>query len=129
MAAKRWVYGSLIRTGIGLPHCADRKNFATYGGALMIAMGSARGGKELRRKPRRQFHYQARILTAAKGPALPCSIADISQSGARLILQSEHVMPRRFLLLLNRQGDAKRICRLVWRDGLTLGVEFSEAHS
>jgi hypothetical protein len=79
---------------------------------------------ELRRKPRRQFHYNANILTDGKSPARTCAIADISETGARLLLESDSELPDRFILLLSRNGDARRKCRVVWRDGLVVGVEF-----
>ncbi|MGH6670659.1 MAG: PilZ domain-containing protein [Xanthobacteraceae bacterium] len=89
-----------------------------------MSAGSSRGGIDLRRVPRRSFHYKARLLTSEKGPPRNCSIMDISQSGARIVLEEDHELPKRFLLLLGSPGAARRICRLVWRDGLTAGVEF-----
>jgi len=88
-----------------------------------------RNGIELRRKPRRQFRYRAKILTSEKGAPRLCSIADISEIGARIVLAKDEELPRRFLLLLSSQGDARRICRLVWRRGLTIGVEFPSSQS
>ncbi|HLN36892.1 MAG TPA: PilZ domain-containing protein [Xanthobacteraceae bacterium] len=84
---------------------------------------------ELRRKPRRQFHYNAGVLLDGTSPPHPCAIADISQTGARLVLENECELPERFILLLTRGGEARRHCRLVWRDGLAAGVEFPTPHS
>jgi hypothetical protein len=95
----------------------------------MGAVDRFRGGRELRKNPRRQFHYRAKILTSAKARPLACSIADISERGARIVLESDQNLPQRFLLLLSPHGSAGRICRLVWRRGLTVGIEFSEPHS
>jgi hypothetical protein len=95
----------------------------------MAAIGSFHYAKELRKKPRRQFHYQAKILISADWPPLPCAIADVSQSGARIVLESDAELPPEFLLLLSAQGGARRICRLVWRDGPNIGVEFRDSHS
>jgi methyl-accepting chemotaxis protein len=80
---------------------------------------------ELRKKPRRAFHYRACIVTADK-KALLCSIADISETGARIILTQDCELPDQFVLLLSRGGQARRKCRLVWRDGLAIGVAFPE---
>lgn len=85
-----------------------------------------RTGTELRKNPRRQFHYQARILTSETGTPSACAIADISESGARIVLAGDEELPRNFLLLLSSQGGALRVCRLVWQDGLTVGVEFPD---
>jgi PilZ domain len=79
---------------------------------------------ELRAKSRRQFHYNASVLLDGKSLPQPCAIADISETGARIVLATECELPERFILLLTRSGDARRHCRLVWRDGLAAGVEF-----
>jgi hypothetical protein len=91
----------------------------------MAGLETSRGTRELRKKRRRQFHYQAKILTSKIGPPQACAIADISDSGARLMLESEQDLPPRFLLLLSARGSARRICRLIWQKGLSAGVEFS----
>jgi PilZ domain len=79
---------------------------------------------ELRVKSRRQFHYNASVLIDGTSSPLPCAIADISQTGARLVLAKECELPERFILLLTPRGEARRLCRLVWRNGLAAGVEF-----
>lgn len=95
------------------------------GGIPMVLVGNYRNGAELRKKPRRQFHYTARIVTGPETPQLSCSIADISESGARLTLQhDDDKLPETFVLLLTRNGVARRHCRVIWRDGSTVGVEF-----
>ena len=81
---------------------------------------------ELRKKPRRQFHYHARILIQDDKP-FACAIADISETGARIQLEDERELPERFILFLTKNGEARRQCRLVWRNGLSVGVEFPEA--
>ncbi len=91
--------------------------------------GNFRTRSELRRKPRRQFNYRARILTSGKASPVSCEIADISESGARIVLANEQDLPDRFVLLLTAGGEARRICRVIWRDGLRVGVEFPHAHS
>jgi hypothetical protein len=89
-----------------------------------VISGKYRNGAELRKKPRRQFHYAAAIV-ADDGPPLSCTISDISHSGARLLLENDDALPDRFLLLLTRTGDARRRCRVIWRTGVSVGVEFA----
>jgi PilZ domain len=89
----------------------------------MVVVGNYRNRAELRKKPRRQFHYNASVLLDAKS-LQPCAIADISATGARLVLATECQLPERFILLLTPSGEARRHCRLVWRNGLAVGVEF-----
>jgi hypothetical protein len=90
----------------------------------MVVVGNFRNRAELRRKPRRQFHYNASVLLDATSSPRPCAISDISETGARIVLEAECELPERFILLLTRSGEARRHCRLVWRNGLAAGVEF-----
>jgi hypothetical protein len=84
---------------------------------------------DLRAKSRRQFHYNASVLIDGTSSPQPCEIADISEAGARLVLAGECELPERFILLLTRRGEARRLCRLIWRDGLSAGVAFPAAPS
>ena len=91
----------------------------------MVVVGNFRSHAELRKKPRRVFHYNARIVIGGEVP-IACSIVDISEIGARLALENETEIPDEFVLLLTPKGTPRRNCRVVWRDGLALGVEFPE---
>jgi PilZ domain len=90
----------------------------------VVISGNYRNRAELRKKPRRQFHYAATIVADESEP-LSCTISDISHSGARLVLENDDTLPDRFLLLLTRTGDARRRCRVIWRTGVSVGVEFA----
>jgi hypothetical protein len=79
---------------------------------------------ELRRKRRQPLRYLADIVIDQRGSTCSCSILDISDSGARLSIDEEVELPDRFILLLNKSGDARRVCHLVWREGKNLGVRF-----
>jgi hypothetical protein len=91
---------------------------------MVASSGSYRSRAELRKKPRRQFHYSAKIITNGKS-MLTCTISDISHSGARIVLDSEEELPDRFTLLLSRNGGTRRHCKVIWRTGTTVGVEFA----
>jgi len=95
----------------------------------MVVVGNHRTRAELRKKPRRQFHYNAKIIAGKKTPSIACSISDISEIGARLVLDHDGELPETFMLLLTATGRARRYCRVVWRTGLTIGVEFPQARS
>jgi len=90
----------------------------------MVVVGNFRNRAELRKKPRRQFHYNASVLVDGAKSPVPCAIWDISETGARLQLEADCELPERFILLLTKGGEARRHCRMVWRDGLFAGVEF-----
>jgi hypothetical protein len=94
----------------------------------MVVVGNFRNHAELRRKPRRNFHYNASVLLDATSSPRPCAISDISATGARILLEAECELPERFILLLTPSGEARRHCRLVWRNGLSAGVEFPAQH-
>jgi hypothetical protein len=93
----------------------------------MVVIGNYRTHAELRKKPRRSFHYNARIVTAKDKPLVSCWIADISEGGARLCLEHDEELPQIFTLLLTPKGDTRRFCQVIRRAGPTLGVRFIEA--
>jgi PilZ domain len=80
---------------------------------------------EQRKHPRRQInHAGAKIVVDAKGTALNCLVFDVSEGGARIVLESDREVPERFLLLLAPNGETPRACRVIWRNGVILGVAF-----
>jgi PilZ domain len=93
---------------------------------MVMSSGNHRNRTELRKHPRRQFHYSATIATEANAPTTSCVIINISHSGARLVLKKGEELPDRFVLLLSNKGGAHRRCRVIWRNETTLGVEFSD---
>jgi hypothetical protein len=92
----------------------------------MVVIGNFRNRPDLRKMPRRPIRHAANLLVDEKGTLRPCWIVDISDVGARLMLLSDYELPERFVLLLTETGKARRDCRVVWRDGLILGVEFQK---
>jgi len=83
------------------------------------------GRSELRKKPRRAFHYNAQIFIDRETPLLPCLLADVSETGARLKLEEDVLLPEQFVLLLTVKVGPRRHCRVAWRTGTTMGVQFS----
>jgi len=55
---------------------------------------------ELRAKSRRHSITMPAFLIDATTSPRPCSISDISETGARIMLESECELPERFILLL-----------------------------
>lgn len=91
-----------------------------------MVVGNYRSHAELRKKPRRQFHYSARIRIDGNPSLVSCAVVDISEGGARLSLELDEALPETFTLLLTRNGRTTRLCRTVWREGPLLGVEFPQ---
>ncbi len=92
----------------------------------MVVIGNFRNGVELRKKPRRTFRHAATLVHGDEPTIQPCSVLDISESGARLQLEDQTEIPENFMLSLTPSGKVRRFCRLVWRDGTTLGVAFTD---
>ncbi len=79
--------------------------------------------QEKRKGPRRPLRYTAWISLPSE-KLHGCVINDISDFGAKLDVENAEGVPEKFLLLLSARGTPKRKCRVVWRDGEQIGVEF-----
>ena len=77
---------------------------------------------ERRKLARRAINRVAQFHTDDGSLPRSCMITDISEGGARLY--SETDMPDRFTLSVSGDVAARRDCRIVWRLGRELGVEF-----
>ncbi len=73
---------------------------------------------------RKSLKYPARIDAGDGSPPRDCVLIDVSETGARVILKKPDDVPEQFTLLLGTQGAAPRHCRVVWREGPELGLEF-----
>ena len=54
----------------------------------------------------------------------PCTVADLSNTGVRLVVDEPHAVAARFRLLLRRDAIPGRRCRVIWRKGQEIGAEF-----
>jgi PilZ domain-containing protein len=80
---------------------------------------------EKRKSRRKSMRYSAWIQGGSPKP-FGCVVADISDSGARLDVDEPDSVPYRFILLLSKNGHARRICRTVWRSSSQIGVQFEQ---
>jgi hypothetical protein len=55
---------------------------------------------------------------------LPCTLVDISDTGARLFIDDIAEVPTRFTLAMTERGVPRRECRLIWRGENEIGVSF-----
>jgi hypothetical protein len=62
-------------------------------------------------------------------PNLPCTLVDISEAGARLMVDKPSEMAERFTIAMTERGVPRRQCRLVWRGKNDIGVAFEAQHS
>ena len=78
-----------------------------------------------RKSQRRAVNLPAGILAEAGGPLIcQCKMADVSQGGARLVLEDASLVPDAFVLVLSQGSRAHRKCKVRWRAATAVGVEF-----
>lgn len=57
---------------------------------------------------------------------MPCTVCDISATGAKLKLSRDEPLPTQFLLALSRDAYVRRMCEPVWQLSIVAGVRFCE---
>lgn len=80
--------------------------------------------KDLRKAARKPLHYPAWIDLADGSPPRECSLADISEPGAKLKRPSDFESPATFCLLLTHDGRTSRQCQIVRREGIIVGIRY-----
>jgi PilZ domain len=80
--------------------------------------------QELRKYKRREVHYPVWIVVDPRQPPRQCMLLNVSQGGAKIEIDEQLEPPQQFTLLLTHRGLSTRPCRLVWRNGTNMGVEF-----
>ena len=84
----------------------------------------ARESRQELRKAKRTQRRQAAWVVLDGGTRLPCVLWDISDAGARIAAARAGGLPDVFGLFLTKDGKARRFCRVAWRRGGQLGVQF-----
>ena len=90
----------------------------------MSMAGPDRQTAEHRKHRRQPLHYPAWIELAADQPPYKCMLSDVSKAGAKISIAGHLEIPDEFILLLAEDGSTRRNCRVVWREGTHMGVEF-----
>lgn len=79
--------------------------------------------------PRRNFQRKTlhspdvRAMLVQPGcPDQSCTVSDISDDEARIVLEGETHIPPRFVLALD--NDQRWVCELMWWHGRTAGLKF-----
>jgi hypothetical protein len=108
--------------------CRGRSNNPEYAcgnvAASIITKAIAPVLRDRRKVNRRPINRVAKFHTGVGALPRDCMITDISDNGARLYCEAE--MPEQFTLFLIGDGpDVRQECRVVWRLGGELGVEFT----
>ena len=75
------------------------------------------------RPPRRQTNQEAWMTIDGTFAARRCSVLDISEGGAKIKVDDPAFVRPVFQLKFSRADHGRR-CKISWRKGLVLGVEF-----
>jgi len=79
--------------------------------------------REKRIAKRRSVRYAAWLMQP-DGALVQCMFSDISETGARIAMQDPAQAPETFVLALSANGAVRRFCRVMWRNGDEIGVQF-----
>ncbi|MCF2524323.1 PilZ domain-containing protein [Bradyrhizobium sp. G127] len=75
----------------------------------------------IRVRPSGNLSRTGKIIVDSKSPVIECGIVDYSAGGACLQVAPGTLLPKRFELLYS---GTKKKCRVVWTNGIRLGVAF-----
>jgi len=76
-----------------------------------------------RKSQRYSINRVAKFVTESGGLPRDCIVTNISEGGARLFSEAANI-PDQFRLLIDGDTPIREECRVVWRLGGELGVEF-----
>jgi len=97
-------------------------------GCVVDLWWEGRLGREVRREHRKSKRVQRRqaawVVLDGGCTQLPCVLWDISDGGARIAAARASALPDTFGLFLSKDGKSRRFCRVAWRRGGYLGIEF-----
>ena len=79
---------------------------------------------DLRASPRRRTLLGAQILFDNQSSSIDCLVRNISETGARLALESPMNLPDEFNLVIKPQGRTYR-AKVMWRRLTLIGVAFA----
>ena len=80
--------------------------------------------RKLKREVRRRRHQSAWITFDGETTARECRVSDVSQNGAKIIVDAGTEIGTCFGLALVPDHPNRQRCEVVWRRGKTFGVKF-----
>lgn len=80
-------------------------------------------GEEKRYSPRQRVLKAAKIITMDNTSVVDCTVRNMSNSGAQVIIEKSVKMPAEFQFFL-ANGDTVRDAVLAWHRGDRVGVKF-----
>ena len=79
---------------------------------------------EKRRSRRKDVSYRVWLKCGEDVALLPCTLNDVSDTGAQLAVPENAEIPETFTLQLSETGPAHRSCKVAWRRNKKIGVSF-----
>jgi PilZ domain len=80
--------------------------------------------RKLKREVRRRRHQSAWIAFDGEATARECRVSDVSQNGAKIVVDVGTEIGTRFGLALVPNHPKRQRCEVVWRRGRTIGIKF-----
>jgi len=81
--------------------------------------------KKLKREVRRRRHSIVAWITVEGSLAnRECQLVDVSETGAKIVVDWGTELPTRFLLKRISNSAAHTVCDVMWRRGRILGIKF-----
>jgi hypothetical protein len=78
-----------------------------------------------KRETRRSMQQAAWIVLEGGFAARPCTVLDLSTSGAKIRTDDSSAVHTKLQLAFSRDGRKGQACEVVWRRGVTMGLKFS----
>ena len=78
---------------------------------------------EQRRSLRENVQFPAWIDIGNGAAPRDCTVLDVSEDGARIMVAFPAELPKEFYLVLSKQGTRRR-CQLVWRSDEEVGISY-----
>jgi hypothetical protein len=79
--------------------------------------------KHFKREIRRARHTSAWIVLAGRADQ-ECQVLDLSANGVKVIAEMPSEVPSRFELAFTQSDQKRRVCKVIWRRGKVIGVQF-----
>lgn len=87
---------------------------------------SRQTGPEKRGHKRQDLTYRAHVMSVDEVNSAPCVVIDISEVGARLLVENSRIVQDEFILVLAGNRRVLRACKLVWRVDDEIGAVFKD---
>jgi hypothetical protein len=81
-------------------------------------------GRRTTRSTRKSVQQPAWLIFEGSFAARPCTVLDLSDSGARIVASDPGSIPAKLRLAFSRDVHRGRPCEVVWQRGKTFGVRF-----